>query len=73
MKAEDQKKQQPGEIKPVNVQRVNYGKAPTKRAIVNVLDSVIPNYKYASLAELNAILKLYNLVADRGQRGGNNF
>ena len=70
VKAEDQKKQQSDEIKPVNAQRVNYGKSPTKRGIVNVLDAVLPKYKYASLAELNAVLKLYNLVADRGKEEG---
>jgi hypothetical protein len=70
VRAEDQKKQQSDGIKPLNAQRVNYGKSPTKRGIINVLDSVIPNYKYASLAELNAILKLYNLVADRGKEEG---
>jgi len=69
VKAEDQKKQS-DEIKSVNTQRVNYGKSPTKRGIVNVLDAVLPKYKYTSLAELNAVLKLYNLVADRGKEEG---
>ena len=46
--------------------RVQYGKAETKRAITNVLDHVLPTYKYASLAELNAILQQYNIIADRG-------
>jgi hypothetical protein len=54
------------ELKPVNVQRVQYGKAETKRAITNVLDQVLSTYKYASLAELNAILQQYNIIADRG-------
>lgn len=54
------------ELKPINVQKVQYGKAETKRAITNVLDHVLPIYKYASLAELNAVLKLYNIMADRG-------
>src|SRR6187549_170146 len=70
VKAEDQKKQQSDEIIPMNAQRVNYGKSPTKRGIVNVLDAVLPKYKYASLAELNAVLKLYNLAADRGKEEG---
>ncbi len=70
VKAEDQKKQKSEEIKPLSVQRINYGKSPTKRGIVNVLDSVLPKYKYSSLAELNAVLKLYNLVADRGKEQG---
>lgn len=55
------------ELKAVNVLKVQYGKAETKRAITNVLDQVLSTYKYASLAELNAILQLYNIVADRGQ------
>ncbi|MDB5199176.1 MAG: relaxase/mobilization nuclease [Chitinophagaceae bacterium] len=70
IKAEDQTKQQSIDIKPLHVQRINYGKSPTKRGIVNVLDSILPKYKYASLAELNAVLKLYNLAADRGKQEG---
>ena len=34
-------------LKPVDVQRALYGKAETKRAITNVLDHVLPTYKYA--------------------------
>lgn len=55
-------------LKPVNVQKVQYGKSETKRAITNVLDSVLPVYKYTSLPELNAILKQYNVIADRGSK-----
>ncbi len=69
VRAEDQKKQS-DDIKPVNVQRVLYGKSLTKRAITNVLDAILPHYKYASLAELNAVLKLYNITADRGKENG---
>lgn len=54
------------ELKPVNVQKAHYGKSETKRAITNVLDAVLPLYKYTSLAELNAVLKQYNVLADRG-------
>jgi hypothetical protein len=70
VKAEEQKKQHSDEIKPINAQRLNYGKSPTKRGITNVLDAVLTKYKYASLPELNAVLKLYNLVADRGKEDG---
>jgi hypothetical protein len=73
VKAEEQKKQQSDEIKPMNAQRVNYGKSPTKRSMTNVLDAVLTKYKYASLAELNAVLKLYSLVADRGKEDRDNF
>lgn len=54
------------QLKPVNVQKVLYGKAETKRAIANVLDHVLLTYKYTSLAELNAVLQQYNVFADRG-------
>ncbi len=52
-------------LKPVNVQKIVYGKSETKRAITVVLDVVLPHYKYTSLAELNAILRQYNVLADR--------
>ena len=51
---------------PFPTQKVVYGKLPTKRAITNVLDAVLPHYRYASLPELNAILRRYNVMADRG-------
>lgn len=43
-----------------------YGKTETKKAIENVLNFVVSNYKYTSLPELNAVLKLYNIEADKG-------
>jgi hypothetical protein len=63
--AEDSK-QQAYELKPINVQKVQYGRSETKRAITNVLDAVLKNYKYTSLPELNAVLQQYNVAADRG-------
>lgn len=65
VKADDSKQQQVFELKPVNVQRVQYGRTEAKRAITNVLDAVLKNYKYASLPELNAVLGQYNIIADR--------
>lgn len=52
-------------IPAVNAQKVIYGQTETKRAITNVLDKVLTQYKYSSVAELNAILQLYNVNADR--------
>lgn len=69
-KAETQGKMETQEVRPVNAQKLAYGKSATKRGITNVLDAVLPRYKYASLAELNAILRLYNLTADRGKEEG---
>lgn len=69
VKAQDHHLKQAYEIKPVNIQKVQYGKSDTRRAITNVLDAILPAYKYASLSELNAVLKQYNIVADRGKEG----
>lgn len=54
----------------INPQRVLAGKSEVQRSITNVLDHVVNKYKYTSLNELNAVLKLYNVKADRGTEGG---
>ncbi len=66
VKAEDSKLKEKQKLEPVNAQKVQYGKMETKRAINNVLRAVLDTYKYSSLPELNALLKLYNVMADRG-------
>lgn len=58
-----------GSIK-IDIRQVEYGKAETKRSITNVLDKVLNFYNYNSLASLNAILKTFNITADRGRKGG---
>lgn len=61
-----------GQNKPGNIElaeKVLYGKSETKRSITNVLDTVIDHYKYSSLHELNAVLRLFNVEADRGKEG----
>jgi hypothetical protein len=50
----------------ISAERVHYGKMETKRAIQNVLDVVINQYKYSSMAELNAVLRQCNVMADSG-------
>lgn len=67
IKAEGRKQQQDNELK-ITPKKIQYGKSLTKRAITNVLEEVINHYKYASLPELNAVLKLYNVIADRGNK-----
>ena len=61
------------ELKPVSTQKVEYGETETKRAISNVLQSVLKSYKYTSLPELNAALKQYNVMADRGSEDSRIF
>ncbi|WP_242917338.1 relaxase/mobilization nuclease domain-containing protein [Pontibacter liquoris] len=53
-------------LTPVAAQKVRYGRSETKRAIALVLEAVLPHYYYTSLAELNAVLGLYGVQADRG-------
>jgi hypothetical protein len=73
IKAEESKLQRSYQLKPVNAALVLYGKSETKRAISNVLQTVLHLYKYASLAELNAVLRQYNIAADRGEENSRIF
>ncbi|SHH71425.1 relaxase/mobilization nuclease domain-containing protein [Flavobacterium johnsoniae] len=66
VRAEGNKKQETPLLKPVAAGKVLYGKTESKRALSGVLESVLLNYTYGSLAELNAVLQLYNIKADRG-------
>ncbi|PWS28495.1 relaxase [Pedobacter yonginense] len=54
-------------IKPVNPDIISYGRTPTKRAISNVVNAVVDSYKFTSVAEFNAVLNLFNVIADRGK------
>jgi hypothetical protein len=69
-KAEQQKQTQSQRQKPdpFGPLRVQYGKNGTKQAISNVLEYVTQEYKFTSLGELNAILQLYNVAADPGEK-----
>ncbi len=66
VKAEDSKRLKQYQLKPLNAEKIQYGKSETKRAILNVLNEVLHSYKYASIPELNVILKQFNVMADRG-------
>ena len=65
VKAESKKLTDALKLKPINAPKINSGKRATKATISNIIGIVIPQYKYGSLAELNAILRLYNVTADR--------
>jgi hypothetical protein len=66
VKAEGRKQKEQFSINPINIHRVQYGKAESRKAINSVLNQVLFDYKYSSLPELNALLNLYNVHADRG-------
>jgi hypothetical protein len=59
----------PGIIKAADLSRATYGKSETKRTVSNIVNAVIHSYRFTSIHELNAILKQYNVVADRGREG----
>lgn len=66
------RKQEHGEwLRPVDLEKAIYGKSETKRSISNIVRSVTRTYKYTSLPELNAVLRQYNVMADRGSEGSN--
>ncbi|MCF0075390.1 relaxase/mobilization nuclease domain-containing protein [Dyadobacter sp. CY261] len=55
------------EHKADSAQKLRYGKMQTVEAIGQVLSVVLPNFKYSSVLELNAILRHYNLIAKTGR------
>ena len=67
--AEAEKKQENYRLQPVSASKALYGKSQTKMAIQNVLEVVLNQYRYSSLPELNAVLKQYNVIAERGTEG----
>ncbi|MFV5703069.1 relaxase/mobilization nuclease domain-containing protein [Flavobacterium sp. XS2P12] len=71
--AEKHKREKELVAKQVATSKVEYGRSETKRAITNVLDKVLQNYKYTSLPELNAVLQQYNVVADKGSENSRIF
>ena len=71
--AEAQKSQEKHLLNPVSVSKALYGKSQTKMAIQNVLEKVISQYRFTSLPELNAVLKQYNVLAERGNENSKVF
>ena len=70
VKAERQQQLMIPGIKLVDIEKVFYGKYETRRSISNVVGVVFTQYKFTSLPEFNAVLKQFNVVADRGKEEG---
>lgn len=67
VRASDRQRQAIYQVKPVDVPKVIYGNTQeTKKAMRNVLLMANQNYKFTSLPEYNAILRQWNVYADRG-------
>jgi hypothetical protein len=71
--AEGRKQKINFDIKPISVSKASYGKMQSKKAISEVLNYVLASYKYSSLAELNAVLNHYNVLAERGSEDSRIF
>jgi hypothetical protein len=69
VKADSKTLKQATRIKPLTPEKAVYGRTPTKRAITNVVSAVVSQYKFTSLPEFNAVLKQFNVIADRGKEG----
>jgi hypothetical protein len=73
IKAEGRKNKEAFSLEPISMGRIQYGRIESKKAIFNVLNEVLNHYKYESIAELNAVLKQYNVLADRGSENSKIF
>lgn len=73
VKAEGRKNSIETKLSPIVLSAVQYGKMQSKKAMGNVLKNVLLQYNYGSLTELNAVLKLYNVLADRGNEDSRVF
>ena len=71
--AQGRQKEKTLNIKSAKSSVLEYGAAETKKAIAAVLNAVIPNYKYATVGELNAVLNLYNVTAVQGSKDSRMF
>jgi hypothetical protein len=60
VKATGHKQEVKQSLATVPAQTITYGKSDTKQSITKVVSEVISDYKFTSLPELNAILKMYN-------------
>jgi Relaxase/Mobilisation nuclease domain len=70
VKAESQQQLLKPRIRPIDAEKAIYGKSETKQSISNVVGAVFSQYKFASLPEFNAVLKQFNVIADRGKEEG---
>lgn len=55
--------------KRVELSPLEYGRSEMRKGIGTILQPILNNYHFTSLQELNAVLKGYNVVADRGKEG----
>lgn len=73
VRADSRKVQRLPLINPIDIEKIKYGAIDSKRAVASILNAVVPQYKYTTLGELNAVLNLYNVRAERGKEDSKMF
>jgi hypothetical protein len=73
VKAEGQKKNENINLQSTAISKVHYGRMESKKGLSDVLKVILNQYKYTSLLELNAVLKQYNVTANRGGENSKMF
>ena len=58
---------------PADLEKAVYGQKPTKETITKIVRSVVENFNFSSLHELNAALRQFNVLADRGAEDSQMF
>ncbi|TXK37693.1 relaxase/mobilization nuclease domain-containing protein [Pontibacter qinzhouensis] len=69
VQAERMKKEEALPLEPLQLEKALYGKSETRRSIARIVSTVTRHYNYTSLAELNAVLRHFGVMADRGREG----
>ena len=69
IQSEGRKFQEKSVCQNTGTERIRYGKNATMNSISDVLSVTVTRYLYTSLAELNAVLRTYNLFANAGREG----
>lgn len=73
VRADSKKNKAELNLLPINIQKIQYGASDSKKAISGILNVVIPNYKFTTIGELNAVLNLYNVSANIGKEDSKMF
>lgn len=66
VRAEDQGLQEAYLPDPIDAEALLYGKMPLKATLSRIVRFVVHQYQFSSLPELNAALKQFNVMAERG-------
>ncbi len=66
-KAENHRLKNETGILPFRLEKLEYGKSEIRRGMAAIVQAVYGTYNFTSLPEYNAILKQFNVLADRGK------